>query len=202
MTMNAKHVTIVIIKTRTITDPDIKCGILIYRHNNQQPLNLRYTDHCNEDVCLIHLKALHGSTTINDLTEWRNNIDYILGVKVGGVNCRLLQIYGTCILLPILLNLTFNIILFINDIRDKKANIFEVIPLVFLVYPQYKTLKFLSRYLFVHRNENVLHQETVENNRTVAPLEPFLESALQVRKYLTFYSLSYLLFNLNFLTLF
>ena len=108
-------------------------------------------------------------------------IDYFDGVKVGGVTCRLVQIYGSCILIPILLNLIFSIVLFINDFRDKKANIFEIIPLVCLVYPQYKTLKVLSQYIFVHRDENVLNQEKEENDRTVAPLEPFLESCLQVR---------------------
>ena len=170
----------------SIKDPDIKCGLLFYRHNdddnNQQPGTLKYNHHYNEDVCLTHLKALHAATSITDLAKWREKIDYILGVKVGGVTCRLLQIYGTCILIPILLNLIFNIVLYINDFQHKKANIFETIPLVLLVYPQYKTIKFLSQYLFVHRDENVLNQEKEENDRTVAPLEPFLESCLQVRQ--------------------
>ena len=169
----------------SITDPDIKCGILFYRHkndnSNQRPGILEYNHHCNEDVCRTHLKSLHLHTSITDLDEWRDNTYYHFGIKVGGVTCRLLEIYGTCILIPILLNLSFNIVLFTNDFRDKKANIFEVIPLIFFVYPQYKTIKFLSQYIFIHRDENVLNQDKEDNDRTVAPLEPFLESCLQVR---------------------
>ena len=70
--------------------------------------------------------------------------------------------------------------LLVNDFRNQKANIFEIIPLVLLFYPQYKTIKFLVQYL-IHRDETVLNREKEENDRNVAPLEPFLESALQVR---------------------
>ena len=171
-----------------ITDPDVKCGLLLYRHNNeennyQQPGTLKYVHYYNEDVCHFHLKSLHSLTSITGLKEWREKNDYIFGINVGvgGLICRLLQIYGACILFPILLNLIFNIVLFINDFRDQKANIFEIIPLLLLVYPQYKILKFLSQYIFNHRDEQILRQEIEESNRTVAPLEPFLESCFQVR---------------------
>ena len=126
------------------------------------------------------MKFLHKSTSINELTKWRNETDYAQGIKVGGKTCRLLHIYGTTIFIPILLNLSFNLVLFVNDFRKQKANIFEIIPLVLLFYPQYKTIKFLVQYL-IHRDETVLNREKEENDRTVAPLEPFLESALQVR---------------------
>ena len=173
-------------KTSSITDSDVKCGLLFYRHNNNNikhhpPGTRKYKHYFNQDVCLTHLKSLHFHTSITDLAEWRNKIDHIASIKVGGVTCRLLQIYGTCILIPIILNLSFNIVLFINDFREKKANIFEVIPVILLVYPQYKTLKFLSQYIFIHRDENLLNREKEENDRTVAPLEPFLESCFQVR---------------------
>ena len=84
-------------------------------------------------------------------------------------------------MVPCLLNLAFNTVLFANDLKNQKANIFEVIPLIFLFYPQYKTLKFLAQYLFIHDDENLLTQDKEENDRTVAPLEPFLESCFQVR---------------------
>ena len=84
-------------------------------------------------------------------------------------------------MVPCLLNLAFNTVLFANDLKNQKANIFEVIPLIFLFYPQYKTLKFLAQYLFIHDDENLLTQDKEENDRTVAPLEPFLESCLQVK---------------------
>ena len=172
-------------KNHSITDPDIECGLLIFRHNNkykeQRQGASRYSHHCNEDSCLTHLKVLHRDLPISDLNEWRKRTDYIQGVRVGGVTCKLLRIFGTSILIPMLLNLTFNIVLFVNDFRDQKANIFEVIPLILLFYPQYKTIKFLTRFLFIHRDETLLNQQNEEHGSAVAPLEPFLESCLQVR---------------------
>ena len=172
-------------KNRPITDPDTECGLLIFRHNNkykeQRQGASRYSHHCNEDSCLTHLKVLHRDLPISDLNEWRKRTDYIQGVRVGGVTCKLLRIFGTSILIPMLLNLTFNIVLFVNDFRDQKANIFEVIPLILLFYPQYKTIKFLTRFLFIHRDETLLNQQNEEHGSAVAPLEPFLESCLQVR---------------------
>ena len=208
----------------SITDPNIECGLLIFRHNNnykcsnynysnddndandynnyidyndfddtydynddndyneqRQQEFTKYSTYCNEDSCLTHLKSLHMDTPITDLNEWRKRTEYTQGIKVGGVTCRLLRIFGNSILIPIFLNLTFNMVMFVNDFRDQKANIFEVIPLVLLFYPQYKTMKFLTRFLFIHRDENLLKQERKENDCTVATLEPFLESCLQVR---------------------
>ena len=173
-----------------ITDLVIGCGLLFFRHNTftrftrppgvlqGQGVN-KYTHHCEEDVCRTHLKALHRQTSITDLIEWRNRTDYFFSIKSGGKTCGLLQIYGLSILIPILLNLSFNILLFVNDYRDQKANFFEIIPLVLLLYPQYKTIKFLAKYL-VHRDENILNKETENHDRSVASLEPFLESCLQV----------------------
>ena len=162
----------------SVTDSDIDCGILMYRHKiSPKP---SYVYHCNEDYCLTHLRSLHGFTTIYNLNEWRKRTDYVVGVKVGGLLCRLLRIYGTSILIPIFLNLLFNVVLFFNDYKEKKSNIVEVLPLLCLVYPQYKTMKFLAQYLFIHRNEEILKKEKEENNRDVASLEPFLESCLQV----------------------
>ena len=59
---------------------------------------------------------------------------------------------------------------------------FEIIPLLLLFHPQYKTIKFLCQYLFIHHDENLLKEEKEENDRKVSSLEPFLESCLQVRK--------------------
>ena len=170
-------------KNHSITDPEIKCGILFLKHYNnklQQPYGPSYDHYCDEDSCLTHLKSLRTGTSISDLSEWKKRADNFHGRKVGGVICYVLQIYGWSILIPILLNLGFHIVLFSNDFHDKEANIFEIIPLMLLVYPQYKTIKFLCEYLFVHRNEEVLNYEKEKNNREVASLEPFLESCLQV----------------------
>ena len=171
-------------RNRSITDSAIECGLLIFRHDNkyseQRQGIFRYNHHYNEDSCLTHLRYLHRFTSINELTKWSNDTDFAYGVKVGGKTCRLLQIYGISTLLPILLNLCFNIVLFVNDFQNQKANFFEIIPLVLLFYPQYKTIKFLARYL-IHGDENQLNKDKEENDRAVASLEPFLESCLQVR---------------------
>ena len=72
--------------------------------------------------------------------------------------------------------------LFIDDFQDGKANIFEIVMIVFAFYTQYKTLKFLVRYLFIHRDENVLRQDKDANDKIVANREPFLESCFQVSR--------------------
>ena len=178
------HTLILDEQNHSIIDSDVECGILIFRHNNiyneQRQGSYKYPYQCNEDVCLTHLKGLKKLTAITDLTEWRKTTDHLESLKVGGLVCQLLQIYGLSISIPILLNLIFNTVLFVNDFRSNNANIFEIIPLILFAYPQYRTIKFLVKYLFIHQDEQILNQEKEENDRTVAPLEPFLESCLQV----------------------
>ena len=169
-------------KNHSFTDPNVKCGLLFYRHNKQdKPWPTGWSNYyCYDDTCVAHLSSLHYYTSITNLTEWRKKTDYFGGVKIGGATCGLLQIYGKCILIPIILNFFFNVILFFNDYKEEKANLFESLPLILLFYPQYKTVKFLSQYLFIHRDENLLNKGKEENDKTVAPLEPFLESCFQV----------------------
>ena len=171
-------------KGRPITDPDIQCGILeidisATKQNTIVPSQHNY--YCNENACLTHLEYLHAYTSMWDLAKWRKTTDYMNGVKVGGVTCHLLKIYGSSIIIPILLNLFFNVVWYVKDVREKKANLVEVIPLVLLFYPQYKTLKYLAQYLFVHRDENRLNKDKEDNDRSIAHLEPFVESSIQVR---------------------
>lgn len=165
-------------KNHSFIDPNVKCGLLFYRYNKQdKPWPTGWSNHyCYDDTCVAHLSSLQYYTSITDLTEWRKKTDYFGGVKIGGATCGLLQIYGKCILIPIILNFFFNVILFFNDYKEEKANLLESLPLILLFYPQYKTVKFLSQYLFIHRDENLLNKEKEENDKTVAPLVPFLES--------------------------
>ena len=175
-------------KNHSITDPKITCGILFFRHNNEYDHQRAETDlknyvyYCNEDVCLIHLKALHRDTSITNLTEWRKKTEYLAGRKVGGFTCHLLQIYGWSILIPFILNLIFSIVLFIDDFQDGKAKQFEILMIIFAFYTQYKTLKLLMNYLFIHHDEDVLRQDKDANDKIVANREPFLESCFQVRR--------------------
>ena len=158
---------------------DIKdCGLMIKRRNNLNTgMNIEY---CNEDSCLTHLKTLHRKTNITNLDEWRDKIDYLFGFQVGGGICKMLQIYGYAMLFPIILNLTFNVNVFKDDLKRKTATWVELMPVLLLVYPQYKAFKFLMRYAFVHQDERQLELDRDENERRVGSLEAFLESCLQV----------------------
>ena len=154
-----------------------KCGLYLQPRVKDTPLNRK---RCNDDACLIHLQHLHQHSNLYDLKKWSNATEYVNGQKVGGKTCQLLYIYAISILLPILLNLVFTINIYKDDLENGRAQNFEVIPLLLLCYPQYKTLKFLANYAFHHRDETRLDRDKEEYDRTVAPLEPFLESAIQV----------------------
>ena len=173
-------------KNQSITDPKIKCGVLFFRHkgnyDDQRIIgnNRIYSHYCDENACLTHLKALHRGTSITDLQKWRETTEYFMGMKVGGLTCHILQIYGISILLPIILNWSFTFALFVNDFRDQEASILEIIPVIFAFYTQYKYIKNLASYLFIHRNESILKKDIEENDRTLANREAFLESCFQV----------------------
>ena len=115
-------------KNHSITDPEIECGLLFLHYNSndndQQRYKLPGYHYCNEDSCLTHLRSLHYLTSIHDLTQWRKKTDFYNGIKVGGVTCELLQIYGTCILIPVLLNLSFmfffNLLTMLEEDKGKK----------------------------------------------------------------------------------
>ena len=177
---NLKNETVEI-KQANWSTPLLSCVIVFKRRSSLSSIvktNSKFQ--CYENSCRSHLKALHYDTKIHDLQEWRKSSSYYLGIKVGGKSCGLLAIYGIMIGVPILLNLAFNIVLFTEDIQMKNASFCEIFPLIFLCYPQFKTIKFLYKYLFVHGDENQLNADKEENERDVATLEPFLESCLQV----------------------
>lgn len=170
-------------QSRAITGPDIECGVLFIEANTNKIASTisGQTGHfCNEDICLTHLKALHSYSSILGFAEWRKKTDYVTGIKVGGLTCNLLKIYGSSIIIPMIFNFLFNAVWYIKDVREKKANILEVIPLLLLFYPQYKTVKFIAQFLFIHFDEKRLVEEKEENDRTIVYLEPYIESCLQV----------------------
>ena len=157
------------------------CGLLLQLSSKEVLDGPKPMEYCNEDSCLSHIKSLHSrSTKITDLSGWRANNDYVFGISVGGATCKMLQIYGLAMLFPILLNLGFNMNVFTEDVKHKNANFIELIPVIMLMYPQYKTLKILLRYALFHRDENQLKYDKEEIERRISPLEPFLESCMQV----------------------
>ena len=157
------------------------CGLFFSDFVTNQDRN---TISYNENSCLTHLKYLHRGSSIIDFSDWRQTRGFTEGKKVGGTICKLLQLYGISILIPILLNFSFNVVVFIRDLKHKKANRYEVIPLILLVYPQWRVLKFLCNYVY-HRNEDTLNKDKDENERDVASLEAFLEACLQVHFHFT-----------------
>ena len=161
---------------RNFTIMDNKCGVYFHPKLKNQPLNTR----CNEHACQLHLRYLHRISNIYNLELWKNTTAFRGGIKYGGPICSSLRTYGWFLLVPILLNALFNLVVFKDDLGTGKANKFEIILILLLCYPQYKTFKFLWMYIFCHRDEAVLNRDKEENDRDVAPLEPFLESCLQV----------------------
>ena len=161
---------------RNFTIMDNKCGVYFHPKLKNQPLNRR----CNEHACQLHLRYLHRISNIYNLELWKNTTAFRGGIRYGGPICSSLRTYGWSLLVPILLNAFFNLFVFKNDLGTGKANKFEIIPILLLCYPQYKTFKFICMYIFCHRDETVLNRDKEEHDRDVAPLEPFLESCLQV----------------------
>ena len=154
------------------------CGIYI------RPLvkDLLPGEICDNDACLLHLRYLQFyTTTIHDYETWKTTSDYVSGYgKVGGKLCDLLRYYGWSILIPLLLNMAFSFKIFFDDYQKKKASVFELILVLLLFYPQWKTLRFLYSYWMDHRDEKKLKKDNDDFARDVSSLEPFLESAIQV----------------------
>ena len=137
---------------------------------------------CDNDACLLHLRYLQFFTsTIHDYETWKTTNDYLSGYgKIGGKLCHLLKYYGWSILIPILLNMAFSFKIFFDDYQKNEASFLELIVVLFLFYPQWKTLKFLYSYWMDHRDEKKLEKDKDDFDRDVSSLEPFLESAIQV----------------------
>ena len=105
---------------------------------------------------------------------------YISGIKFGGKTCQLLWRYGLFILVPIFLNMAFNIFVFFDDLRNGKVTSVEIVFVPLLFYPQWKTLRMLGAFIN-DRNEDKLNEALVKFSSEVGLLEAFLESAIQVR---------------------
>ena len=86
---------------------------------------------------------------------------------------------------PILINLLFSSVIFYIDLKSRVSTKYEVPFLVFLFYPQWRTLKILVKYFF-DRNEEELTNQLDENEKQVSFIEPFCESGLQVSSFLKY----------------
>ena len=150
-------------------------------------LNMSDYKECGVDACKIHLDYFGGRTNIKSVQDWKTKIDFYLDYrKVGGKNCELIQTYGYLILVPLTINLIFNIITYTKDFKNSKTTLLDIPIVLLCLYPQWRCLKILCRFIR-NKDQDELEQELEENERNVSFLEPYLESAIQVQS-------SYLIF--------
>ena len=81
------------------------CGIYL------RPLSMGrqpYRRRCGVDACLLHMQDIKNQesmTGIRDLNEWKANSNYMFSIKVGGKNCKMLELYGWAMAIPLMLSL-------------------------------------------------------------------------------------------------
>ena len=157
------------------------CGILFRdkQDDNALFIQLERDGMCGLDSCLIHLQSLKFWFNISSIDEWKYKTLFVLGTKVGGQTCQLLWKYGLVLLVPIFLNMIFSIFVFFEDLNNGKATMIEIVFIPLMCYPQWKTLRILGTFIY-NRNKDKLDEAINKFDSEVAPLEPFLESAMQV----------------------
>ena len=85
-------------------------------------------------------------------------------------------------IVPITLNMIFNLLVYLDDLNAGYAFKCEVFFVLLQFYPQWRTVRFLGEYIY-NRNEDQLNRAKEKYDIQVGTLEPFLESAFQVRKH-------------------
>ena len=75
----------------------------------------------------------------------------------------------------------FNIFVCFDDLNEGSAFRAEIIFVFILFYPQWRTIRFLVEYLY-NGDEDQLNRAKEKFDVHVGALEPFMESAFQVRK--------------------
>ena len=158
-------------------DATNECGLFITKklHNHVQ----NNGEMCGTSSCLVHLQYLKWYFNISSVNEWKQQTFFDFGVKLGGEVCQLLRIYGLASLVPIFLNIIFNMFVFLEDLKLGQSTKIEVVFVLLALYPQIKCLKFLFQYL-IHKDEEKLNEDKEKHDVCLGSLEPFLESSLQV----------------------
>ena len=158
------------------------CGFLVqnlhekFIQNNAEQI-------CGLDTCLLHLQNLKYNLNISNLDQWKHNTFYHNGKKLGGETCYLLWDYGVANVVPTALNLMFHMFIFAEDFKSGATKLFEIVFVILLFYPQWRTIRFLAEYFF-HKDETQLKDDKDKYSTTFGHVEPFLESAFQVSRYL------------------
>ena len=60
------------------------------------------------------------------------------------------------------------------------ATNYDILSIIVLFYPQWKSLKILARFIIDHRDEEQLNKDMSRFDKQIGSLEPFVESAFQV----------------------
>ena len=164
-------------------DVNDNCGIYVLR--KQQTVLINNGEDCGSDSCLIHFQQLKVYQNVTDLNDWKGKTFFILGTKAGGKTCQNLVHYGLASLVPILLNLTFHLFVYLDDLELEKTSMWEIVFILIQFYPQWKTIKVLVKFI-KDRDEKHLNEENDNIDLRICSIEPFIESAFQVSLNLKF----------------
>ena len=134
---------------------------------------------CKSDSCLVHLQSLKYNFNISSVDDWRKATFFEYGRKLGGKTCQLLRIYGIAYIVPIVVTLTFNLLVYLEEIKNGTTFKIEVVFVILQFYPQWKTIRFLLEYLY-YQNEVQFANSRKNFDATLGGLEPYLEAAFQV----------------------
>ena len=155
------------------------CGFLVQKTQEKIVQN-NAEQTCGIDPCLLHLQYLKMTLNISNFDQWKYNTFFSQGKKVGGETCFLLWNYGVACLIPTALNSIFHMYIFVEDLKSGSASKFEFLFVILLFYPQWKTIRFLTEYCF-HKDAKQLKDAQCNHSEQFGHVEPFLESAFQVR---------------------
>ena len=164
-------------------DVNDNCGIYVLRKH--QTLLINNGLDCGSDSCLIHFQKVKAYQNVTHLNDWKEKTFFIFGTKAGGKTCQNLIYYGLASLVPILLNLTFHLFVYLDDLKLEKTSIWEIVFILIQFYPQWKTIKFLVKFI-KDRDEEHLNKEMDDIDLRIGLIEPFIESAFQVSLNLKF----------------
>ena len=158
------------------------CGFLVL-YSQEKFIQNNAEQTCGLDPCLLHLQNLKFNLNISNLDEWKHNTFFSHGKKLGGVTCYLLRHYGVVNVVPTALNLMFHMFIFVEDLKSGTVKLFEIIFVILFFYPQWRTIRFLTEYCN-HKDETQLREDKDNYTSNFGHVEPFLESAFQVSRYL------------------
>ena len=156
-----------------------ECGLLVQRKQEKLVQN-NAEQICGIDPCQLHLQSLKRTLNISNLDQWKYNTLFHNGIKLGGESCLHLWIYGVACLIPTALNAIFHMFIFVEDLKSGSASKYEILFVILSFYPQWKTIRFLTEYC-IDKDETHLKAAQCSFNEQFGHVEPFLESAFQVR---------------------